>query len=1107
MKLLNKNRCKNKIHLIIIIFALFGFFIIHSLLIDENLNFIKKNHLQKSPKIAASVSSLWNFTRGGMEIVLSSAALGDIDGDNLLEVIFSYSDHKVYALNGEDGSELWNFTMVMDAEISPSLGDVDGDSLLEVVFGNNEGKVFVLNGEDGSELWNYTTGDEIRSSPALGDVNNDSIVEVVIGSQDGKVYVLNGVDGSEFWNTTIGWHIASSPALGDVDNDGKLEIIINGGGPPGEKVYALNGEDGSEEWSFSVSDPIENSPVLGDVDDDGRLEVIIGTMGMAFGRIYVLSGENGNEQWNYPTGDSIRCTPALGDIDEDGLLEIVIGSNDWRVYALNGEDGSELWNYTTGDGVVTSPALCDLDDDNKLEVLIGSRDRNLYALNGEDGNEVWNYTMEGGMITSPALGDIDNDGNFEIIIGNQYKVYALKLMNSGNRIYWNGFSGDSNFTRWKNQAYHDYDYDMLSNFSEAIYNTHPDDPDTDNDNLLDGNEISGTYGYVTNATNEDTDYDNLRDDYEYSYNTNPIDPDTDQDNLLDGNEISGAHGYITNATNEDTDDDNLRDDYEYSYNTNPIDPDTDQDNLLDGNEISGTHGYVTNATNGDTDYDDLRDDYEYGNSTNPLDPDSDNDNVLDGEELTYGLDGYITNASNSDTDFDTFNDGIEFNLGTNPNNDKWYPMPNLEVSNFTVSDVYENQPFVLDFTITNNGIWSAEDITIIILCERLNITLYNNTDSPFNLIIDESKHIVADYTEISSPGVYVLTIIVDPNNLINETYSSKDGTFRSDWQSDNSMQIQMQIITLNGRGLDIAELIIWVALISVAVIIGLTGAIVIKRHNNKRKILKENLSKAKEEINEFEEKVRIFIKSQLESFYKKDWWEKGIPQYIRNTIEPKLNSKALKRPDLVLDPTIFLNLNHYFPIISEKRNWENIFSYSFSLLNNVEEPFNNLKQFKNRLYQNQVTIRELAKYSIYIYAIEKYFKKDINVFLSYSTLDSGHFKIHEIAKKLEKYPEIDKIFFWEVDSGEDIVDYMEKALQLSKIFILFCSENSIKSQAVEDEWKAAFQLRKKKLMKVIPVYEDERFIPALLTPLLNVKFDKDNFEEFIENLYKEILRS
>lgn len=54
--------------------------------------------------------------------------------------------------------------------------------------------------------------------------------------------------------------------------------------------------------------------------------------------------------------------------------------------------------------------------------------------------------------------------------------------------------------------------------------------------------------------------------------------------------------------------------------------------------------------------------------------------------------------------------------------------------------------------------------------------------------------------------------------------------------------------------------------------------------------------------------------------------------------------------------------------------------------------------------------------------------------------------------------------------------------------------------------QAAFQMRKKGLLKIIPVFEEEEQIPVLLWQLLNVKFTKDNFNAFIENLYEEILR-
>ncbi len=129
-----------------------------------------------------------------------------------------------------------------------------------------------------------------------------------------------------------------------------------------------------------------------------------------------------------------------------------------------------------------------------------------------------------------------------------------------------------------------------------------------------------------------------------------------------------------------------------------------------------------------------------------------------------------------------------------------------------------------------------------------------------------------------------------------------------------------------------------------------------------------------------------------------------------------------------------------------------------------------------------------------------------SIFLSYSTLDSKHFQIRKIVKELKKYEGISEVLYWEADSGQDIVEYMEETLGKTNVFVLFCSENAAKSNSVTDEWHAAFQMRKKKKMKIIPVYEDEDLIPNLLMPLLNVKYTKDDFDGFIQKLYDEILR-
>jgi len=43
-------------------------------------------------------------------------------------------------------------------------------------------------------------------------------------------------------------------------------------------------------------------------------------------------------------------------------------------------------------------------------------------------------------------------------------------------------------------------------------------------------------------------------------------------------------------------------------------------------------------------------------------------------------------------------------------------------------------------------------------------------------------------------------------------------------------------------------------------------------------------------------------------------------------------------------------------------------------------------------------------------------------------------------------------------------------------------------------------------MKIVPVYEKQKDLPYLLKPMLNVKFNKNDFDGFIQKLYEEILR-
>jgi outer membrane protein OmpA-like peptidoglycan-associated protein len=179
----------------------------------------------------------------------------------------------------------------------------------------------------------------------------------------------------------------------------------------------------------------------------------------------------------------------------------------------------------------------------------------------------------------------------------------------------------------------DDDKDGLTNAQERRFGTNPNNPDTDRDGLLDGEELR-------------------------RYKTNPLKADTDMDGLSDGDE---AKMYTTDPAKWDTDGDGLSDgDEVMKYRTDPLRADTDQDGLNDGDEVLR---HKTDPLKVDSDGDGLSDyDEVIIDKTDPNNPDTDGDGLQDGDEVKK----FKTDPRKADTDGGGVNDGVEVKRGTNP---------------------------------------------------------------------------------------------------------------------------------------------------------------------------------------------------------------------------------------------------------------------------------------------------------------------------------------------------------------------------------------------------------------------------------------------------------
>lgn len=393
---------------------------------------------------------LWSYNAG--TAVFSSPACGDLNGDGRMAVVVGLGDKGnpgvgdggVIALEGATGALRWRFSTMQDlvkvVYSSPALGDLDGDGKLEVVFGSWDRRIYALDSA-GKMLWQYHALDSVWSSPAIADLDNDGHPEVIIGADitanvqigtpdGGYLYVFNR-DGTIRWRAYQDQTIFSSPAIGDINGDGHLDIVVGTGNYlPGKgfKVYAYD-RNGNllPGWPVSTGGYVFSSPALADLNGDGKPDVAVIAED---GKLYAWNGL-GQRLWTPVSPVNLfggapspfTSSPIAADVGSCAFTG-----------ATNRARGSPslLFGVTSEVGVVNSDGVQITDNPTN------------------NGAPPCNYTIWAEISVlqnSVAVGDIDNDGVLELVAasGNRYDpgrgyLYVWKLSNaSGAKLPWPQF--------------------------------------------------------------------------------------------------------------------------------------------------------------------------------------------------------------------------------------------------------------------------------------------------------------------------------------------------------------------------------------------------------------------------------------------------------------------------------------------------------------------------------------------------------------------------------------------------------------------------------------------------------------------------------------------
>ncbi|XP_030078764.1 uncharacterized protein LOC111604996 isoform X2 [Drosophila hydei] len=300
------------------------------------------------PCTQISVQRLWtrSLARMNSESPLRAA---DLNGDGIKDVIFGYGvddnihyegiplprcksaqqgddvpcEGGVVALNGRDGSTLWQTWSVANVFSLHCNVDIDRDGGVDCLAAGRLGMIFAISGRTGQVIWTFRELEVETNSPivmdlytinVLRDLDGDEVPELIAAhleereeSKAGHIKLISGKTGK---------------VLRSIPTPHREEMFV--------PIQLLTHADGTELLLMLTGG--QNTP--GGIYSLRLLTLMAHTSEKHFTPLYQQSGSG------------LMVPALLTDLNGDGVSDVVVAAFNSSVFAFDGKNYNQLWNYT-----------------------------------------------------------------------------------------------------------------------------------------------------------------------------------------------------------------------------------------------------------------------------------------------------------------------------------------------------------------------------------------------------------------------------------------------------------------------------------------------------------------------------------------------------------------------------------------------------------------------------------------------------------------------------------------------------------------------------------------------------------------------------------------